>query len=216
LKRSCEVRKLQHKFPQCPSQVRQCIIPASPLKLRCDIHIGSIFDMKWLGNLQGDTFDQFSKLPIELRERIWQYTWPGSRLIEVGRCGRDTAESSEDNDDRPFFLRIAGPLSVIHSIHTEQKKVPQHWFLPCPSSSITSLGGIHRGITDSYNMLLTPVVPSTAISLLMFSGSIARLLVTMSTNRPAAARAWTTCAIRTELNWIRSTLSLQNRYLECR
>ncbi|KAE9367570.1 hypothetical protein N431DRAFT_69684 [Stipitochalara longipes BDJ] len=75
------------------------------------------------------SFPQFSKLPIELRERIWQHTLPGPRLIEVGKNGRDTV-ASEDEGGPSFTLRILGNFSARHFIHAEQVQIPQQWFSP--------------------------------------------------------------------------------------
>ncbi|PMD40474.1 hypothetical protein L207DRAFT_339038 [Hyaloscypha variabilis F] len=75
------------------------------------------------------SFPQFSRLPIELRERIWQHTLPGPRLIEVGKNSRDTT-SSEAAGDPCFTLRILGNFSARHSIPTEQVQLRQQWFSP--------------------------------------------------------------------------------------
>jgi hypothetical protein len=52
----------------------------------------------------------------------------------VGRHGGDSASvfpaDDDDDDEHPFFMRIAGPFSVIHYIHTKREEISQQWFSP--------------------------------------------------------------------------------------
>jgi hypothetical protein len=115
------------------------------------------------------SFNQFSKLPIELRERIWQHTWPGPRLIEVG--SHDCAITASE-DDRSFFLRILGHFSVRNSIHTEQEEIPQRWFSPvalfvCYESRLHTLR--HYRLVENPERIYEPFYCNPSVDILWFT-----------------------------------------------
>ncbi|KAH8598430.1 hypothetical protein B0O99DRAFT_615115 [Bisporella sp. PMI_857] len=67
-----------------------------------------------------DLFYQFSKLTIEIRLMIWEYTWPEPRLIEASLFDNPEAqaemEGQEEETEEPFEivnLRFAGSLSTM-------------------------------------------------------------------------------------------------------
>ncbi|PMD19551.1 hypothetical protein NA56DRAFT_204192 [Hyaloscypha hepaticicola] len=118
-----------------------------------------------------NSFGQYSKLPIELRERIWQHTWPGPRLIEVGShdC---SVTGSEDNLNRCFFLRILGLFSVRTSIHTQQEEIPQQWFSPvallvCHESRRHTLR--HYRLIENPERIYEPFYCSPSVDILWFT-----------------------------------------------
>jgi len=116
-------------------------------------------------------FPQFSKLPIELRERIWQDTLPGPRLIEVGK-NSDDAATSENEGGPAFTLRILGNFSASHSIHTEQVQIPQQWFSPvalfvCHESRQHTLR--HYRLIEQAQLNLEPFYCDPSIDILWFT-----------------------------------------------